>query len=43
MNIEALDLDLLVAFEALMLEHSVTKAGARVGLSQRVAMMAQKQ
>lgn len=34
MNIEALDLNLLVAFEALMMERSVSKAGARIGLSQ---------
>ena len=34
MNIENLDLNLLVAFEALMVERSVSKAGARIGLSQ---------
>jgi DNA-binding transcriptional LysR family regulator len=34
MNIEALDLNLLVALEALILERSVSKAGARIGLSQ---------
>jgi DNA-binding transcriptional LysR family regulator len=34
MNTRALDLNLLVAFEALMLERSVSKAGARLGLSQ---------
>jgi DNA-binding transcriptional LysR family regulator len=34
MNIEALDLNLLVVFEALVLERSVSRAGARIGLSQ---------
>jgi DNA-binding transcriptional LysR family regulator len=34
MNIAALDLNLLVAFEALLLEKSVSRAAARIGLSQ---------
>ena len=34
MNIAATDLNLLVAFEALLEEHSVSRAAARVGLSQ---------
>ncbi len=34
MNISAIDLNLLVTFEALLEEHSVTRAAARVGLSQ---------
>jgi DNA-binding transcriptional LysR family regulator len=34
MNISATDLNLLVAFEALLEEHSVSRAAARVGLSQ---------
>lgn len=34
MNISALDLNLLVAFEALLVERSVTQAARRIGLSQ---------
>jgi DNA-binding transcriptional LysR family regulator len=34
MNLAALDLNLLVAFEALMAERNVTRAGQRVGLGQ---------
>jgi DNA-binding transcriptional LysR family regulator len=34
MNLAAIDLNLLVAFEALMAERSVTRAGQRVGLGQ---------
>ncbi len=34
MNLAAIDLNLLVAFEALMIERSVTRAGERIGLSQ---------
>ena len=34
MNIESIDLNLLVAFDAMMQERNVTRAGLRVGLSQ---------
>lgn len=34
MNIESIDLNLLLAFEALAIERSVSRAGARIGLSQ---------
>lgn len=34
MNIETIDLNLLVAFDAMMQERNVTRAGLRVGLSQ---------
>ncbi|MDX3904588.1 MAG: LysR family transcriptional regulator [Pigmentiphaga sp.] len=34
MNIESIDLNLLVAFDAMMQERNVTRAGQRVGLSQ---------
>ncbi|MCZ0738430.1 LysR family transcriptional regulator [Phreatobacter sp. AB_2022a] len=34
MNLAAVDLNLLVAFEALMLERHVTRAGRRIGLAQ---------
>src|SRR5215472_4477881 len=34
MNLAAIDLNLLVAFEALMAERNVTRAGQRVGLGQ---------
>jgi DNA-binding transcriptional LysR family regulator len=34
MNLASIDLNLLVAFEALMLERNVTRAGARIGLAQ---------
>jgi DNA-binding transcriptional LysR family regulator len=34
MNIESLDLNLLLAFEALTAERNVSKAGNRIGLSQ---------
>jgi len=34
MNLASIDLNLLVAFEALMREQNVTRAGARVGLAQ---------
>ena len=34
MNLAAVDLNLLVAFEALMLEQNVTRAGRRIGLAQ---------
>ena len=34
MNLSSVDLNLLVAFEALMEERNVTRAGARVGLAQ---------
>lgn len=34
MNIRSVDLNLLVAFDALMQERNVTRAGARIGLSQ---------
>lgn len=34
MNLASLDLNLLVAFEALMREQNVTRAGARIGLAQ---------
>ena len=34
MNLAAVDLNLLVAFEALMAERSVTRAGQRIGLGQ---------
>jgi len=33
-NLAALDLNLLVAFDALLIEQSVTRAGHRIGLSQ---------
>lgn len=34
MNIKALDLNLLIVLDALLNEHSVTRAGAKMGLSQ---------
>ncbi|MFY9555033.1 MAG: LysR family transcriptional regulator, partial [Blastocatellia bacterium] len=34
MNLQSIDLNLLVAFEALMEERNVTRAARRVGLSQ---------
>lgn len=34
MNLASVDLNLLVAFEALMEERNVTRAGQRVGLAQ---------
>lgn len=34
MNLQSIDLNLLLAFEALMVERNVTRAAARVGLSQ---------
>ena len=34
MNIQTFDLNLLLAFDALLRERNVTRAGARIGLSQ---------
>lgn len=34
MNLAAVDLNLLVVFEAMLTEHNVARAGQRLGLSQ---------